>query len=268
MTRILLHPGFHKTGTTSLQGYLSDHQTVLAPYLTYYGKDALAGPSGWAQSYGQRPYTWRLGAFRRAFARVLKAIPDAPVIVLSRETFCGAMPGHRDWLGREVTSYGRQAIPLCRHAVAALRRRFGAGAEIELLLTTRGQEPWLRSVYGHLVRSIDLTEDEDTFVARRLGRVDLEHEAQAIASALPGVSLHLSRLEDLSQRPLGPASAVLDRLDLPSGVVDSLPQPRRRNPRQSPELETEFLALNRSNLPKGVLRARKAALLRAAGPHG
>lgn len=268
MTRIIVHAGFHKTGTTSLQRYLAQNAPELAPYICYYGQNDFLNAGALARIYAQRPFRWRLWAFGWAFRRFLRRLPDAEVIVLSRETFAGNMPGHKDWRGQPIRDFKTAAIPLCQNIVAALRARFGNTAQIEFVFTTRDREDWLRSVYGHLVRSIHLTQSEDAFVAQFDGFTSLEDEATQIAAALRPVKVHIVPLETLAARPLGPATAVLDLLDLPQEVLDSLPKPTRHNTRQPRALEDAFLALNRSNLTKSQLRRRKEALLRQDQSHG
>jgi len=85
------------------------------------------------------------------------------MIVLSRETFSGGMPGHHTLSGRLMTSYQRPAKRLAKVIISELRRRFGPSTEITFFYTTRERESWLRSVYGHLLRSIRITDDYVSF---------------------------------------------------------------------------------------------------------
>lgn len=264
MTRVLVHAGFHKTGTTSLQSYLAQNSKALAPYFTFYTKDAFPEAARLSRLYGQRRFPWRRKAFRAAFAGFLSGIPDAASIVLSRETFAGIMPGHRDWRGRPIQNFRRAGIPLCADIVDAIRQRFGPQVDIAFLFTTRDPETWLNSVYGHLVRSIHLTEGFDGFRSQFRQPVDLDREANRIARALLKVRVHIARLEDLADRPEGPAAAVLDVIGVPEEVRRTLPRAKRHNERQSADLEAKFLELNRADLSKPSLKIQKAALLKAA----
>ena len=263
MVHVVVHPGFHKTGTSSLQSWLGQNRRALKPYLSFYGKADFLSAGSAARTYGQKPYPWRLRAFRRSFDRFLVKIPDAPVIVLSRETFSGSMPGHRRFPGRLIRNYRDVAVPLGRQIIAALQTRFGAEVQITFLYTLRDRESWIRSVYGHLLRSIHLREDYDTFRARFPDLIDPRAEAEAIAKAL-GVAAHFVKLEDVGHRREGPASAVLDLLGVPQDVRDRLPAATRANSGQTLALEAEFLAMNRASRDKAALKAAKDAMLKTA----
>lgn len=264
MTRVIVHAGFHKTGTTSLQDYLKQNRTALQPCLTYYGKADFPQAGAHARIYGQHRFWWRRLMFRRAFRRFLAAIPEAPVIVLSRETFSGAMPGHRTLGGRRVEDYAGAAVPLAREILRGLRGRFGPEVEVEFLYTLRDREDWLASVHGHLLRSIHLTEDLAAFAAGFASPPDPEAEAARIAWALAPVPVHVAWLEDLGRRPDGPAAAVLDLAGVPDALRAGLPLADRRNSGQTAALRAEFLRLNRAGGSRVALKAAKEALLAAS----
>lgn len=97
--RIIVHAGFHKTGTTSLQDFLYQNKSSLAPYMAYYGKMDFLDAGTQARIYAQRPFPHGLIKFRYAFRAFLENIPDHSMIVLSRETFSGGMPGHHTLSG-------------------------------------------------------------------------------------------------------------------------------------------------------------------------
>ncbi len=265
MTRVIVHAGFHKTGTSSLQLYLTTHRKALSPWLAYYGKSHFPEAGTLARRYGERPFPWRLRAFRRSFERFLAEVPDAPVIVLSRETFCGVMPGHRDWLGRTVRGYAGAAVPLGRVIRKALIRRFGPDTQVEFLFTTRARKPWIRSVYGHLLRSIHLTESFEEFCARLPDLVDPAEEAARIARALAPSPVHVAALEDHAGSRAGPAAVVLDLADVPADVRDRLPPARRANRGQSGEIMETFLRLNREGRGRKDLKTLKDRMLSGDG---
>lgn len=260
MTRVIVHTGFHKTGTSSLQSYLHDNRKLLRPHFRFYGKANFLAAGSAARIYGQKPYPWRLRAFRHRFDGFLAQIDDDPVIVLSRETFSGAMPGHRRLFGRQVRNYARAAVPLGQEIIAALQARFGPDVDITFLFTLREKEAWIRSVYGHLLRSIHLRDDYAAFRKRFPRLIDLEEEAHRIMARLPVDQYHMIRLEDYANTPQGPATGLLEYLGVP---LDGLPPARRANVGQSKELEAQFLAMNRTSRDKAALKREKDRLLAA-----
>ncbi|MFC7703026.1 hypothetical protein ACFQXB_02315 [Plastorhodobacter daqingensis] len=261
MIRVIVHAGFHKTGTSSLQLYFETHRRALGPWLSYYGKADFPLAGTLARTYAERPFAWRRRAFRHAFRQFLAPIPAAPMIVLSRETFAGVMPGHRNWLGRTVKGYAYSAVPICGEIRTELMRRFGPDTQVEFLLTTRERESWIRSVYGHLLRSIHLTEDYEAFRARLPATLDLQHEAAEIARQLSPVRVHVAALEDYGTCREGPAAALLDLAGVPLDLRNRLPPARRANSGQSPELMAAFLRMNREGHPKQDLKRRKDRMI-------
>lgn len=266
MTRVIVHAGYHKTGTTSLQDFMQANRAALAHWLDYYGKADFFGAGADARIYAQRPYPWRLGRFRRSLRRFLATIPDRDLIVLSRETFSGGMPGHRRLGGAPMTSYFGPALKLARVIVAELRRRFGPDVEIVFFYTTRARRPWIASVHGHLLRSIRLTDDFDDFCARFPALAAPEEEAARMRGALAPLPVVTAALEDWADRPEGPAGALLDLADLPPAARAALTPARRANTGQDPALRAAFLKLNRGDLTRAELKAAKAALLDKSAP--
>lgn len=260
--RVIVHPGFHKTGTSSLQSYLNKHRTLFAPHFAFYSKDDFLPAGTAARIYAQKPFPWRLRAFREHLDTFLASIPEDPVIVLSRETFSGAMPGHRKVFGRLVKGYAPSAVPLGRQIVASLQDRFGPAVRIEFLYTTREREAWLLSVYGHLLRSIHLTQNEATFRAQFPRFPHLHDSAAMIARKLKLDAIHIIDLADVSARPEGPAAAVLDLIGLPDDMA--LPAAIRANVGQTAELRATFLAMNRKGGTKSALKRAKDKLVEEA----
>lgn len=258
--RVIVHAGFHKTGTSSLQDYLDRHREALAPHLAYYGKAQMPAVDAAARAYGQRPFPWRLATFRVALRSFLSDVPEAPLIVLSRESFSGRMPGQRDWLGRRVVRFAPAAIPLARALAAEITDRFGPATRVEFLYTIRDRERWLRSLYGHILRVSPLKDDFETFRARFPAALSPEAEARHIAATLAPIPVHTAALEATAPSPAGPAQAIFDLVDLPADVTAALPPARRWNVGQREEVEAEFLALNRSALRRKRLRDAKEAI--------
>jgi len=259
--RVIVHAGFHKTGTTSLQDFLYQNKSSLAPYMAYYGKMDFLDAGTQARIYAQRPFPHRLIKFRHAFRAFLENIPDHSLIVLSRETFSGGMPGHHTLSGRLMTSYQRPAKRLAKVIISELRRRFGPSTEITFFYTTRERESWLRSVYGHLLRSIRITDDYVSFRARFPKLLGPEAEAQKLARALSPVPVIMAALEDYSSAREGPAAALLDLMTIPPELRGCLRPILRQNTANPAATQAEFLRLNREIKSKAKLKAAKEALL-------
>ncbi len=261
MTRVIVHAGFHKTATSSLQDFLHRNRDALKPYFDYYGRAEFQDAGAKARLYAQKPFPWRRTRFRHSFRRFLAAIPDAKTIVLSRENFSGAMPGHRDIYRRIISDYPRAAIPLAQEIIQELHRRFGPKTKVQFLYTTRAQTDWLYSVYRHLLRSIHLRQDFGAFCTGFSRLPNPETDARTIANTLAPVPVYIARLEDFADQPEGLAAAILDLVDFPDDARDALLPMRHINRGQDADIEHEFLKINRSGQPKSTLKILKDRIL-------
>lgn len=267
MTRVIVHAGFHKTGTSSLQDYLRKVRRRLPDDIAVHLKEDFLEAGNLARRYGQRPYPWRRRRFARSLRKYLSSIDDSAVHILSWEGFSGIMPGHRRLTG-PVRNIRRAAIPLARTIVTELHRRFGPGVDITFLYTLREPESWLHSVHGHLLRSIRLTEDYETFRAGFTPVIRLDDEAERIAHALAPVPVVTSWLEQNSLRPEGPAAAVLDLIELAGSLRESLPPARKTNSGNSEAIRAECLELNLSVRDPHELKRQKDKLTGFNRPSG
>lgn len=259
--QVYIHAGYHKTGTTSLQDFMQANRKLLGPYVAYYGKNDFLAAGAQARIYAQRPFPWRLWRFRRSLRRFLSGLKNAPVILLSRETFSGGMPGHKRITGRLMMSYGAAAKPLADTIIAEVKRRFGPQTRITFLYTTRERETWIRSVYGHLLRSIRITDDFDSFRTQFPDLPGPQQEARAMATYLHPVPVIAIPLETYSATKEGPAAAILDILEIPATIRARLTPAKKSNTRDPPDLQQAFLALNRGRLGKSALKAEKERLI-------
>lgn len=265
MTRVIVHAGFHKTGTTSLQDFLRTNQAALTPHLRYFGKTDFRAAGAHARIYAQRPFPWRLWRFRRSLSRFLRKLPPGGTIVLSRETFSGGMPGHRRLGGAMMMAYTKPATALAQVIIEELRQHFGQDTDITFFYTTRETMAWIRSVHGHLLRSIRLTDGFETF---RAGFPDLKgpaEEAAEMARILAPIPVKTAALEDYSTHPEGPAAALLDLLAIPADLRATLKPAPRGNPGETAEMREIFRVLNTRKMSRGALRLAKQMQIRRRG---
>ncbi len=246
-----------------MQDFLKLNSEALTPYFDYFGKNNLKGAGSNARLYSQRPFPWRLAKFRLSLRRFLADRPADRSLVISRETFAGGMPGHRRFTGGLMRAYAPAAIPLAKTIVSELRRKYGPDAEIILLYTTRNREDWIKSVHGHLLRSIRLRLDFKQFRAQFPQLAELDAEAETIKAALAPIRVEHMALEDFRLAPEGPARSILDLMGVPEDTRSQLRPAARANVGQPVDLRQTFLELNRNIKSKDALRARKTALLHA-----
>lgn len=254
--RVLLHPGFHKTGTSSLQRGAQARARDLGPYLRVLLTPDILNASRAARRYSAQPSAQTLARFSEEFAAVVGQLDvhDPRALMISSEDLSGHLPGLRG-----VTTY-RAAPALAQAAAAVLRAQFGAAAAITVLYTTRDPEPWLRSLYWQNLRAQRLTEEFEAFRARLAPAADharIIRETRDRIGVLADVQA--CDIETCGATPLGPLGTALSLLGVPCAHLAPLP----RHNLQPVEAAQELLALNRSALPDAALAEAKRALLRS-----
>ena len=261
--RVFLHAGFHKTGTTSAQRCLAANRAALAPRFHLelpIDNPALREVTETARAYAERRDALNLALFEGLTAAWLAERPRAPGqdILISSEDFAGHMPGMRG-----LCDYGA-AVPLARAFVAAVAAAFGPQAQPVLIWSTRAPGPWLASLHAQQARHAHLTQDAATFAAALAGAAALDVLVDRIAAEVAPVPVVRFDLETAQADPLGPAGALLGCCGMTPAQRAGLRAVPRANPSVPADTVAAFVALNRLGLPRDELRARKAALLRAA----
>lgn len=259
-TRVIVHAGFHKTGTTSLQVFVDTNRDRLSRYASIYMQNELKHARYLGRWYGQFPMFVTRMMFRFGFANFLNSIPDSPVIFISRESFSGMMLGAKGLRFKRMTEYSSTAIPLAKDIVAGLKKRFGSKVRIEFLYTTREGEAFLQSIYGHVLRTSALKEDWSTFRARFRSAPELSDEVRKIAEAIAPVPVHEQALESVIGHRLGPGAIVLNLLGVPEESWKQFPDAVFSNSGQPAPTRETFLQMNRKGGHRASLKAAKQKL--------
>ncbi|SLN37153.1 hypothetical protein [Roseisalinus antarcticus] len=262
--KVIVHAGFHKTGTTSLQQGLRANDKLLAPHAALYYGARLQPVLHRGRHFGFLPGPKRLAGFRRDLRVLLDKMPDAERIVLTREAFSGAMVGETRADGVRITSYGDTAVILARALAEGIAARF-PGSEIVFLYTTRDTEGYIASAWKHLLRLRRMTEDYQAFAATVSPHLDLDQEVARLTAALAPHRVVVRSLSEIAASPEGPASAVFDLLDLPRDLRNRItPAPAARRS-QSDTLSAWLLEANRTIADDAELHRAKVAALAEAG---
>lgn len=258
--RVLIHPGFHKTGTTTAQRLLQANREVIwkshALVLGWRIREILSAARGYS--------TWRdedtLSKFTLRFAAFIAELdlPAGRGLVISAEELAGHMPGRE-----KVPDYS--ALPvLMAEVTGVLEAAFGAALDLTFLVTTRAPEAWLDSAWAEHVKASRMVLERDAFCARFAPAAELSAMAARLAEAVGPHRVVTAPLEESQAAPFGPAQPLLDLMAMtPHRRAMITPVPRH-NARLAPEVLGEMLRLNRSDLdPEALLAAKKAVLSRA-----
>ncbi len=228
MTRVIIHAGFHKTGTTSLQRFLEINAAALAPYVRVILKPQMEDVASCARDcsnasrFGSNSV--RRAAFRLRFADLLQRTPleNGQTLLISCEALVGRMPGRENVVAFDA------APALAKDMVRVTEKHFN-DLDLTLLYTTRDQASWMRSAYSHLLHQSKFTISEAEFTEKFHRAGDLDAIVARIAEAIAPRTPITSQLEATAPEPFGPASALLPLLNLPADVVATLEPAKHLN---------------------------------------
>ncbi|MCR8824993.1 hypothetical protein [Pseudosulfitobacter koreensis] len=249
--RILIHAGFHKTGTTTMQKTLRANRKVLRPCRIVLRPDMVALCEA-ARAYSVSRSQTDLALIQYEAASLAESWgTETADVVLSSEDLSGHMPGRRG-----LTTY--DATPRIMRALTQAIAAALPNAEQVLYFTTRAADPWLRSCYVQHLRATRITLSAAEYAARMAASADLDGIVAQVAAAVPGIRVVAQPLEGCTT-PLGPLAPLLDVLGIAPETLNSRP-PENTSP--PPGLTDAMLALNRSDLSDADWRVARDALKR------
>lgn len=259
MVRVVIHSGFHKTGTTSVQTTARQNAAQLEPHARIFLRADFPGLTEAARSYSitRKPHALeQVYSEAEAFFGKLDRSDTRPVALLS-EDLSGHLPGRHD-----IADYGAAPALMAQLAAAAVAV-LGADVGLHFHLSTRAADPWFRSAYWQILRSARRTEGPEDFARLFASAADFDTVVAAIAEAVDPYPVKAVALETLRDAPQGPMTPLLDLLDIPPDTRAAMVPSSPANVRPD-GLDDVFLALNRCGLPDRKVTALKKTALRMA----
>ena len=254
-SKILVHPGFHKTGTSSLQRGALELRERLEPHLNVLLTDDVRPAIQVARRYSAHPSAFRLKRFGEAFEAAIANVDtyDPRPLLISAEALVGHIPGRKN-----IWTYDA-APDLIEVLCSAIKNKFGNKTPLKVWFTTRNKLDWQKSAYWQNLRSTRLTEDFASYRFRLERAADLDAivlKTQArVQSCATTVS---SRIEDCGTYAVGPLHKALELLDVPTQNLGTL-KPRNVQPDDAAD---RLLELNRSSLDDAALSKAKRQVLK------
>ena len=257
--QILLHPGFHRTGTSSMQHLLWLNREALAPHLTIrltrHFKTVARLCTRYSTTQNPLDLTDMIGELDTAFAQ--EPVPTGRNLLISSEMFCGEVPGHG-----VVADYSA-APTLITYLVGYLQERF-PDANIRVIMTTRDPDEWLFSAYRHVLRRSRVTMTREDFAKTYKTVANFDAILQNISESIDPVEVLFLPLNHSLKNALGPGAALVDQLPLPNAVRAALKPVGIGAKGAGPHLWGQFLAMNRADYPDDQVTAQKEQMAEAA----
>ncbi|MCA0870746.1 hypothetical protein LCL97_07920 [Seohaeicola saemankumensis] len=253
--RILIHAGFHKTGTTTVQQALRHNRAALKPHLRFLLRPAMVAACDSARAWSARRDPLDLALFRYELAQLAESWDptDPRPLLLSSEDLAGHMPGRHG-----LTTY--DATPQLMQVLADTLTAARPEADLSFYFSTRGAANWLASCHAQHLAASRMTLSAADYATRYASSAGLDAVIDAVARAVAPHPVHRTPLEASRTRPLGPLDPLIDLIGLPAEPRATLILPPPANTRPSPARLDALLQLNRGPLPDRALRAAKKSL--------
>lgn len=252
MKRVILHAGFHKTGTSHVQRTLRANSVALAPFVSLRLKRDMKPLMRAARSFSAMGDMEALTTVAIEFRALLDGVANTPCLVIAAEELSGHMPGRP-----RIAEYS--AAPVLAELYSTAIRDRWPNAEVVFHYGTRSPQDWLRSAYWEHVKSASMTMELDAYIDRYDKAADLNGIANQVAEL--GVAVQTTPLENALGR-FGPAQSVLRLCTLPDHLILT-PQPPH-NTRLPDAVLLDLLAANRAYPERAARKAVKAAILAKA----
>lgn len=258
--KLVIHAGFHKNGTSTVQAILRANRKALMPALAIRLKGQMQELISATRGYSTYGTAEALEKVSRRFDALLADLPGMPrrTLLLSAEELSGHMPGRG-----ALTDY--RAAPVLMYLFWQRAQIAFPQTPVHFCFGTRDPAAWQRSAWAEHVKSSGMTLDFAEFCAGYPAAPDLDAVIAEVRSRVPA-PVHAFALEDCGELDLGPADPVLDLCDLPDDLRASLIAQPLQNTRLDDDTLNALLGINRAHPTTEARNAPKAALL-GKGPN-
>ena len=259
--QIIIHAGFHKTGTSSVQATLKANGPRIWPTHALVLPQRMADVTKMATMHSVMAGPVSKAEFNDRLLALFKSLTLGRKrgLILSAEDLAGLIPGRRGH-----TNY--DACPgLMTMVETAVRHVWGSDTDITFYFGLRQRPGWLRSLYWQNLRSSRLTQDFDTF-RETLSDISLTKLATTTRSTLYHSKLITIRLEDHLESEFGPATPILEAANLTPEHKARLIAAPAANVTPPADVVQAVLAANRSSASDTDVAALKTRLIQTARP--
>jgi len=259
MKRVLIHAGFHKTGTTSAQAFLRENREVLHKNTRLILRHQLKQTFPRANEYSRTGSLKQLQRFQNNFSAILADIPsdDDRQIVISEENLAGQMPGKKG-------VYGYDALPpLLNAMLECLNTAFTTPPEVTVYFSTRETEGWIKSIWQHSVMAERITDSLAEMQTKLRPAADQKQTLRNLQSFFPKLPIQSRQMEDLRNTYYGLATPLIEWMRLSDLQHSKLIPVNTRNPSPAIEISERLRDMNASKLDDETLQNAKRDIRQA-----
>lgn len=255
--QIVVHAGFHKTGTTAVQSFLRQNGKHLWPHMALVLPSRIADVTKCATLHSamRDPLSFDEFCHRLRMFLLTLDIGTKRHLLISAEDLAGLIPGRS-----HQEEYGSCAA-LMGGMKEVISDVFGDHRALSFYFSTREKQAWLRSSYWQNLRVSKLTLSFQDYAEKFETAAEFASILSQTKAAVGETSVLSCPLEDTTGAAFGPATPLLDLFPLPDETRAALGPVEHKNVSPPAELITQILGLNRSGLDAETLTARKNEVL-------
>lgn len=257
MRKFIIHAGFHKTATTTVQKTLEANDMLLSPHVEILHRPVLKPVRKSAQIYSIHQDPADLAVFQALFCELLLELDqnDQRPILMSSEDFSGYL------IGRHGVRTYDCAPDIMGCIQSTIETVFGAPADLSVYYSTR-QQGWLESCHWQLISNsaihISLKEFKETFRQA----ADFETIVQNVADKIDPHPVYTAAIEEWQDR-LGPLQPLLDLCNVPTDIQDRIVPLAPQNVGGSHDLRSDLLKIDGEQDEQHIRKARRALIRKA-----
>ncbi len=255
--RMIVHAGFHKSGTTSVQMMLRSNRALIESEFSIYMRGRIRAICEAARAWSIRREPLEMSLYQFELADWMAGLDrdDTRPTLISAEDLAGHMPGRHRLLRYD-------AAPALLATWAEIAQEMFPGIALDFCFSTREAGPWMRSAHAQNIRATRSVETRDAFTARMAATTDLTADAEAVRDSLPeGAMLHHWRLEDHANGPLGPLDPLLDLVGASQQMRRAIQPEPPSNKSLPPHKLEELRQLNARDIPRADLHDLKRTVM-------
>jgi len=262
MRKFVLHAGFHKTATSTVQMALETQIDLLSEYVEILPRKLLKPVRKSAQLFSIDHDPMHLAMLEAFLAEILLSLnlDDPRPVLASSEDFSGYL------IGRHGVPDYRAAPHIAAAVQQTLMRVCPDAFELTVYYSTR-RTNWLRSCHWQLISNSTEAISFEEFKHRYAHAADFEPILTQVAQAVDPGPVFAADIENFNGR-LGPLQPLLELCDIPKEAQAQLTLPSPQNVGGSEALVTDLLNVTEELKQNGaqdrqILKARRALIRQA-----
>ena len=238
--KIVIHCGFHKTATTTVQKFFDVNRPALSDHADIFLHREISAIKTKAVQYSlTKDPRFLLGLIAEFETLLSSAISNSTQdVLISSEDLMGQIPGWDHILNYDAAN---EILP----ALLEVMRDSQLFDQHIFYFSTRNQADWIESAYWHLVAMDRMTLSFDGYCEKFALENQLNEVYENLKAHLQGAEIYSADVGVLRGAEFGPSTPLLDLLEIPQSKRDKLVLSKNLRERTKMSSYLAMLEINR-----------------------